>query len=58
MRRLSLLVLSLTLALPAAAQVYQWRDAQGRINYSDSPPPCRSGEDRQAREPAQGAGGR
>lgn len=39
MRRLSLLVLSLTLALPAAAQVYQWRDAQGRINYSDSPPP-------------------
>ena len=39
MRRLSLLVLSVTLALPAAAQVYQWRDAQGRINYSDSPPP-------------------
>lgn len=39
MRRLSLLVLSLTLALPAAAQVYQWRDAQGRINYSDTPPP-------------------
>lgn len=40
MRRLSLLVLSMTLALPAAAQVYQWRDAQGRINYSDTPPPA------------------
>ncbi|WP_407277696.1 DUF4124 domain-containing protein [Aromatoleum evansii] len=39
MRRLSLLALSLTLALPATAQVYQWRDAQGRINYSDTPPP-------------------
>lgn len=39
MRRLTLLVLSLTLALPAVAQVYQWRDAQGRINYSDTPPP-------------------
>lgn len=39
MLRLSLLALSLTLALPAAAQVYQWRDAQGRINYSDTPPP-------------------
>ncbi|AYH44310.1 DUF4124 domain-containing protein [Azoarcus sp. DN11] len=40
MRRLSLLVLSMILALPAAAQVYQWRDAQGRINYSDTPPPA------------------
>ena len=38
MRRLSLLALSLTFALPAAAEIYQWRDAQGRINYSDTPP--------------------
>lgn len=44
MRRLSLLVLSMTLALPAAAQVYQWRDAQGRINYSDTPPPTGAGK--------------
>lgn len=39
MRRVPLLVMSLLLALPATAQVYQWRDAQGRMNYSDTPPP-------------------
>ncbi|NMG76678.1 DUF4124 domain-containing protein [Aromatoleum diolicum] len=38
MRRASLLALSLIITLPAAAEVYQWRDAQGRINYSDTPP--------------------
>ncbi|HJV27708.1 MAG TPA: DUF4124 domain-containing protein [Aromatoleum sp.] len=38
MSRASLLLLSLLFALPAAADVYQWRDAQGRINYSDTPP--------------------
>ena len=25
--------------LPAAAGVYKWTDAQGRVHYSDSPPP-------------------
>ncbi|MGL1833424.1 DUF4124 domain-containing protein [Rhodocyclaceae bacterium SMB388] len=29
----------LTVALPCQAQVYEWRDAQGRPNYSDRPPP-------------------
>lgn len=38
MRRASLLALSLIITLPAAAEIYQWRDAQGRINYSDTPP--------------------
>jgi cytoskeletal protein RodZ len=42
MRRLSLLALSLTFALPAAAEIFQWRDAQGRINYSDTPPDAQS----------------
>ncbi|HRP75809.1 MAG TPA: DUF4124 domain-containing protein [Rhodocyclaceae bacterium] len=32
------LILALFLALPAAAQVYEWRDAEGRLNYSDQPP--------------------
>ncbi|MGH6690409.1 MAG: DUF4124 domain-containing protein [Gammaproteobacteria bacterium] len=27
--------------LPAAAAVYKWTDADGRIHYSDSPPPDR-----------------
>ena len=39
MRRLSVLILSLLAALPAAAQIYQWKDAQGRTHYSDTPPP-------------------
>ena len=33
-----LAVVSVTLALPCAAQ-WKWRDAQGRIQYSDRPPP-------------------
>jgi len=28
------------LALPASAGVYKWTDAQGRIQYSDTPPPA------------------
>ena len=26
-------------AMPAAAGVYKWTDAEGRVHYSDSPPP-------------------
>jgi len=35
-----LILLSLFLALPAFAGVYKWKDAQGRMQYSDSPPPA------------------
>jgi glutaredoxin len=35
-----LLLLSLLLACPAVAGVYKWTDAQGRIQYSDTPPPA------------------
>ena len=35
-----LILLALFLALPASAGVYKWTDAQGRIHYSDSPPPA------------------
>ena len=35
-----LILLSLLFALPASAGVYKWTDAQGRIQYSDSPPPA------------------
>ena len=31
--------LALCLALPAAAQMYKWVDANGKIHYSDKPPP-------------------
>ena len=36
----NLILLSLFLALPASAGVYKWTDAQGRMQYSDSPPPA------------------
>jgi glutaredoxin len=41
MLRLRLLMLLSVAActLPAAAGVYKWTDAQGRVHYSDSPPP-------------------
>ena len=35
-----LIVLSVLLACPAFAGVYKWTDAQGRIQYSDTPPPA------------------
>ena len=38
MRRANLFVISLLVALPAAAEIYQWRDTQGRVHYSDMPP--------------------
>ena len=40
MAALRLLLLALLIApLPAGAEVYKWTDAQGRLHYSDSPPP-------------------
>lgn len=33
------MVLALLFALPASAGVYKWTDAQGRVQYSDTPPP-------------------
>jgi glutaredoxin len=36
----TLILLALLLAWPASAGVYKWTDAQGRIHYSDSPPPA------------------
>ncbi len=40
MKRLSLaIVLTLWLALPASAQMYKWVDENGKVQYSDKPPP-------------------
>lgn len=38
MHRINLLVITLVLAAPAVAEIYQWRDAQGQVHYSDAPP--------------------
>jgi glutaredoxin len=35
-----LILLACFLAFPAYAGVYKWTDAQGRIQYSDAPPPA------------------
>jgi hypothetical protein len=40
MRRLSVgICLVLYLALPASAQMYKWVDSNGKVQYSDKPPP-------------------
>ncbi|OWJ97203.1 DUF4124 domain-containing protein [Pseudomonas sp. A46] len=37
--RAALAVLALLLAHPLSAQVYQWRDADGKVHFTDTPPP-------------------
>jgi glutaredoxin len=39
MTRLFAALIAIVLAAPAAAQVYRWVDEQGRVRYSDTPPP-------------------
>jgi len=40
MKRLSVAIgLLLFLALPASAQLYKWVDSNGKVQYSDKPPP-------------------
>ena len=40
MKRLSVAIwLTLCLALPVSAQMYKWVDANGKVQYSDKPPP-------------------
>jgi hypothetical protein len=40
MKRLSVAIwLALCLALPASAQMYKWVDSDGKVQYSDTPPP-------------------
>ena len=44
MQRLCWMVLLAACALPAAAGVYKWTDTEGRVHYSDSPPPDRKAD--------------
>ncbi|HYF60454.1 MAG TPA: DUF4124 domain-containing protein [Burkholderiaceae bacterium] len=59
---LPLLMLALAAAPDASAQVHQWRDANGRMVYSDMPPPASVRPSAVIRSPARptpadGAGG-
>ena len=38
MFRHGLVLLLAILALPAAAEIYKWTDAQGKVHYGDQPP--------------------
>ena len=38
LRRLAIACLTLSLALPAVAQVYRWVDKDGKVHYSDKAP--------------------
>ncbi len=40
MIRRTALALALLVALPAAGQIYGWKDREGRTYYSDQPPPA------------------
>lgn len=37
--RVAVSLLLLMLSLPASAQVYRWVDAQGKVHYTQTPPP-------------------
>ena len=39
MKRLSAVIILLCAAIPASAQMYKWVDSNGKVHYSDSPPP-------------------
>jgi len=64
MNRIAVILLALVFAAPAAAELYRWTDSQGRVHYSDQPPPSEikklkrivtpgaaAGEPSQARQP-------
>lgn len=53
-RQLAPLALAL-FALAASAQMYSWKDASGKIHYSDEPPPDKTSA-RKIAPPATGAG--
>lgn len=54
LRRLAPLVLALCSTI-AAAQLYSWKDASGKVHYSDEPPPDKASA-RKVAPPATGAG--
>ena len=56
MKRLSTAIwLALCLALPASSQMYKWVDSDGKVQYSDKPPPSNIKAEK-LRTPAPAAG--
>jgi hypothetical protein len=46
MRALIVVLAALLLPLAALAQIYQWKDASGKVQYSDQPPPATAKQER------------
>lgn len=46
MRTRLLALAALLLPLTATAQIYQWKDANGKVHYSDQPPPATAKQER------------
>lgn len=46
MRTPLLVLAALLLPLPATAQIYQWKDASGKVHYSDQLPPATAKQER------------
>ncbi|MET0680713.1 MAG: DUF4124 domain-containing protein, partial [Burkholderiales bacterium] len=42
MRRLALAVAAMFVAATAGAQMYRWVDKDGKVHYTDAPPPAAS----------------
>ncbi|AOY00270.1 DUF4124 domain-containing protein [Jeongeupia sp. USM3] len=49
MPRLPIAVAALLLSLTASAKVYQWRDADGQVHYTDQPPAGQTSRERTIR---------
>ena len=56
MRNFVLLLLLAAVASVASGQAYKWRDASGRIQYSDTPPPPGAKDVQQLRKSAPASG--
>ncbi|GHD65916.1 DUF4124 domain-containing protein [Jeongeupia chitinilytica] len=56
MLRLPVVLAALLLSLPTLAKIYQWRDADGQVHYSDQPPAGQTSRERTIRPNVVGAG--
>lgn len=58
MRRIALLAAALCIALPSGAQIYQWKDQNGKTVISDKPPVGPATQQRQIDSGSSANGGR
>lgn len=54
MAKIILTLILVFCAVPSWSQAYKWRDANGNVQYSDTPPPPNARDVQQLRKPAAG----